>query len=133
VLSWCATETPADYENAIKHWKQYSGYLGFMKPKPAQYYPCWLYLGLSRVGKGTAAPGTQTQEFTLAGREINFVLGTMADADRTRPLDDSFDDLMTYAATLGVGEKPKTLGEFFDVVLRKVGGTAPAGAAAATR
>jgi hypothetical protein len=126
VLSWCATETPADYENAIKHWKQYSGYMGFMKPKPAQYYPCWLYLALSRIGKASASPGTQAQEYTLAGREINFVLSTMADTDRNRPLDDSFDDLVPYAAALGVAEKPKTLGEFFDVMLRKVGGAAPA-------
>lgn len=136
VLSWCATETPADYEIAIKHWKQYSGYMGFMKPKPTQYYPCWLYLDLSRIGKGAASPGVRSQEFTLAGREINFVLGTMAEADRNRPLDDSFVDLVAYAAAVGVSEKPKTLGDFFDAVLRKVSGTAPAaatGASAATR
>jgi hypothetical protein len=91
---------------------------------------------LSRVGKGAASPGTLAQEFTLAGREIHFVLGTMAETDRNRPLDDSFGDLVGYAAAVGISDKPKTLGEFFDMVLLKVGGTpsaAATGASAATR
>ncbi len=128
-LSWCGTRTPADLETGIKHWKQYSAGFGLMKPKPPQYYPCWLYLGLCRIGKAAASPGTKAQEFGQVGRELNFVLGTMAETDRNRLLDDSFDDLIALAAAVGVTDQPKTLGEFCQALLRKVGASTTASAA----
>jgi tetratricopeptide (TPR) repeat protein len=121
VLSWSGTESPAEFDTAVKHWKQYATYFGMMKPKPPQYYQSWLYLGLSRIGKAGATSRLASQELAQASREITLILGTMSEADRAAQLDESFGDALTLATLLGITEKPTSLGAFFELLLNKSG------------
>ncbi len=122
VLSWSATKSPGEFDAAVKHWKQYSNYFGLMKPKPSQYYHCRLYLALSRIGKSRDVLNP-AQELGQAVRELTLSLNTMSEADRAGKLDESFADLLALAAALGFTEKPKTLGEFFELLVAKSGGS----------
>jgi hypothetical protein len=133
-LSWSATETPQNWDLAIKHWRQYANYLGLMRPKPPQYFECWLYLGACRIGKVAASPGAQAQEFALAAKELNYLYGTMAESDRQRTLDDTFADLRTFAAQVAGTQAPPTLGALCEALLTKAGAAPPrAQTAAANR
>ncbi len=131
VLSWSATETPQNWDLAVKHWRQYANYLGLMRPKPPQYFECWLYLGACRIGKAAASPGTQAQEFALAAKELNYLYGTMAETDRQRKLDDAFSDLRAFAGQVAGAQSPATLGALCEALLTRAGAAPPRVQAAA--
>jgi hypothetical protein len=81
-----------------------------------------LYAVLTRIAKVAASPVAQDQEINTARGEVSVLLGTMAEADRDRRLDDSYDELLEYASTVGMAEKPRTIGEFFEILRSRVGG-----------
>jgi tetratricopeptide (TPR) repeat protein len=130
VLTWWATAEPSRWDAAIKHWKQLGGTMGFVRPKPASYHQCWVYLGLARHGKGMATPNARKTEFQAGVAELNYILKTSSDAERARPIDDSYADTVELAQKLGLAQRPQTVDQFFQILLQRLGGAGTATAQA---